>query len=170
MSYADRVDYTTLSPRILSEVSNIESQKVRTLRNNVQALLMDKYEVDNAVYYTLVGASYRAPEIAIHAKSSDDALTALKWFRDNGFKSTSFDDEGMGDAREYKLESVDDSSVLMTLKCYFTSGTCQFVDEPVDGEFEEVAELPAMAAIPAHKRQVMKRVLKCGSTELPSVV
>lgn len=168
MNYDDRVDYTTLSPRILSEISNIESSKVRVIGNNVQALLIDKYEEDNAVYYVTVN-TYRSPEIAIHAKSSDDALTALKWFRDNGYKSTSFKDNEYSDARDYTLESVDDSSLKITLKCYFASGVCQFVDEPVDGEFEEIAELPAMAAVPAHKRQVMKRVLKCGSTEIPTV-
>jgi hypothetical protein len=168
MNYADRVDYTTLSPRILSEISNIESSKVRVIGNNVQALLIDKYEEDNAVYYVTVN-TYRSPEIAIHAKSSDDALTALKWFRDNGYKSTSFKDNEYSDARDYTLESVDDSSLKITLNCYFASGVCQFVDEPVDGEFEEIAELPAVAAVPAHKRQVMKRVLKCGTTDVPTV-
>ena len=165
MSYADRVDYTTLSPRILSEISNLESYKVRVIGNNVQALLIDRYEEDNVVYYVTIN-TYRSPELAIHAKSSDDALTALKWFRDNGYKSTSFKDNEYSDTRDYTLESVDASSLKITLKCYFASGVCQFVDEPTD-EFEDVAEI---AAVPAHKRQVMKRVLKCGSAELPSAV
>jgi len=168
MNDATRVDYTTLSPRILREISNIESSKLRVIGNNAQALLFDRYEEDNAVYYVEVN-TYSSPVIAIHAKSSDDALAALKWFRGNGYKSTSFEDNEYSDTRLYTLESVDDSNFRIGLKCYFSSGTCQFVDEPVDGEFEDVAELPAVAAVPAHKRQVMKRVLKCGTTEIPTV-
>ncbi len=169
MNNAERVDYTTLSPRILNEISNLESSKLRVLGYNAQALLFDKYEADNAVYYAEV-SRHGSPVIAIQTKSSDEALAALTWFRGNGYKSTSFEDNEYSDTRLYTLESVDDSSFRIGLKCYFSSGTCQFVDEPVDGVFEDVAELPAVAAVPAHKRQVMKRVLKCGSTEIPTVV
>ena len=171
MSYADRVDYSTLSPRILREISNIENSKSTTLKNNVQALLCDKYEEDHKVYW--FAASYFTPEIAIEVESSDDVTIARRWFRENGFKSVTdsdgkvqFDDNEYDSSRSYRLESIEDSEIRILLRCKFGDGTCQFVDEPT-GNFEQVAEI---AAVPAHKRQVMKRVLKCGSTELPSVV
>ena len=165
----DRVEYSELSPRILKQISSMEAEKASMLDTNVQALLIDKYESEgNATYFVSLSV-YGAPEVGIKTASADEAVVALKWFRDNGYKSTSFKDNEYSDARDYTLESVDDSSLKITLKCYFASGVCQFVDEPVDGEFEEIAELPAMAAVPAHKRQVMKRVLKCGSTEIPTV-
>ena len=171
MSYADRVDYSTLSPRILREISSIENAKITTLRNNVQSLLFDKYEVDHKVYW--FAASYLTPELAIEVESSDDVTIARRWFRENGFKSVTdsdgnveFNDSEYASSRTYRLESTADSELRLDLKCKFGDGTCQFVDEPTD-KFEDVAEI---AAVPAHKRQVMKRVLKCGSTELPSVV
>ena len=171
MSYADRVDYSTLSPRILREISSIENAKITTLRNNVQSLLFDKYEVDHKVYYAVV--SYQTPELVIEVESSDDVTIARRWFRENGFKSVTdsdgnveFNDSEYASSRTYRLESTADSELRLDLKCKFGDGTCQFVDEPTD-KFEDVAEI---AAVPAHKRQVMKRVLKCGSTEIPSVV
>jgi len=135
------------------------------LKNNAQALLFDKYEEDHDVYWTVV--NYTTPEIAIEVNSGDEALESLKWFRDNGFKSVSFSDFDYNSSRTYRLESTDkDSDIRISLQCRFGKGTCQFVDEPVDGEFEEVAEV---VAVPAHKRQVMKRTLKCGTTEIPTV-
>jgi len=162
-----RVEYTKLSPRILSEISSLEDSKSTVLKNNVQALLFDKYEADHKVYWSVV--SYITPELAIECDTGDEALEALKWFRDNGYKSVSFSDSEYSSSRTYRLESTDkDSDVRMDLKCRFDKGTCQFVSEPT-GEFEEVAELPAMPAVPAHKQQVMKKTLKCGTTEIPSV-
>tara|TARA_R110000823_G_C15701781_1_gene476547 strand:+ start:153 stop:668 length:516 start_codon:yes stop_codon:yes gene_type:complete len=170
MSYVDRVDYTVLSPRILREVTQIEHSKATTLKNNVQALLFDRYEADNKISWSVV--SYLTPEIAIDVESSDDVTIALRWFREQGFKaSTDFDgnvqlrDNEYDSSRSYSLESVDNSELRISLRCKFGEGTCQFVDEPTD-KFEEVAEI---AAVPAHKRQVMKRVLKCGTTEIASV-
>jgi len=165
MSYADRVNYRKLSPRILDSISNLEDSKTTILKNNVQALLFDKYEQDHKIYWVVV--SYRTPEIAIECDTGDDAIEALKWFRDNGYKSVSFTDSEYSSSRTYSLESTDkDSDLKINLQCRFDNGTCQFVSEPT-GEFEDVAE---QVAVPAHKRQVMKRVLKCGSTEIPSVV
>ena len=161
----DRVIYRDLSPRILDSISTLESSKAAVLKNNAQALLFDKYEEDHDVYWTVV--NYTTPEIAIEVNSGDEALEALKWFRDNGFKSVSFTDDDYNSSRIYRLESTDSNSDLrISLQCRFGKGTCQFVDEPVDGEFEEVAEV---VAVPAHKRQVMKRTLKCGTTEIPTV-
>ena len=161
----DRVNYAQLSPRILDSISNLENAKTTTLKNNAQALLFDKYEEEHKVYWAVV--NYTTPEIAIEVNSGDDALDALKWFRDNGFKSVSFTDNEMYSSRTYRLESTDkDSDLRISLQCRFDKGTCQFVSEPT-GEFEDVAEV---VAIPAHKRQVMKKTLKCGSTEIPSVV
>tara|TARA_R110000824_G_scaffold161723_1_gene337145 strand:+ start:116 stop:631 length:516 start_codon:yes stop_codon:yes gene_type:complete len=171
MSYADRVDYTTLSPRILRELSSIENTKSTTLKNNVQALLFDEYEAEHKVAWSVV--SYLTPEITIDVESSDEVTIARRWFREHGFKSRTdhkgnvlFEDNEYASSRSYRLESVDDSDLLISLRCKFGDGTCQFVDEPTD-KFEDIAEI---AAVPAHKRQVMKRVLKCGSTEIPSVV
>ena len=164
----DRVNYARLSPRILDSISNLENTKSTLLKNNVQALLFDKYEQDHKVYWAVV--NYATPEIAIEVNSGDEALDALKWFRDNGFKSVTFIDSELNSSRTYRLESTDkDSDLRISLQCRFDKGTCQFVSEPT-GEFEEVAELPAMAAVPAHNRQVMKKTLKCGSTEIPTVV
>ena len=164
MSYADRVDYSTLSPRILREISNLENSKSTTLKNNVQALLFDKYEVDHKVYWSVV--SYMTPELAVEVDSGEEALEALKWFRDNGYKSVSFTDSEYSSSRTYRLESTDnDSDLKINLQCRFDKGTCQFVSEPT-GKFEDVAEV---VAVPAHKRQVMKKTLKCGTTEIPSV-
>jgi len=162
----DRVIYRELSPRILDSISNLENSKNTILKNNEQALLFDKYEQEgNEVYWTAV--NYPTPEIAIEVNSGDEALESLKWFRDNGFKSVSFSDFDYNSSRTYRLESTDkDSDIRISLQCRFGKGTCQFVDEPVDGEFEEVAEV---VAVPAHKRQVMKRTLKCGTTEIPTV-
>jgi hypothetical protein len=160
----DRVIYRELSPRILDSISNLENTKATILKNNAQALLFDKYEQDNEVYYSVV--NYATPEIAIEVDSGDDALDALKWFRDNGYKSVSFTDSEFNSSRTYRLESTDkDSDLRISLQCRFDKGTCQFVSEPT-GETEDVAEV---VAIPAHKRQVMKKTLQCGSTEIPTV-
>jgi hypothetical protein len=166
-----RINYKDLSPRILGEISSLEESKSTVLKNNVQALLFDRYEKDHEVYWTTV--SYNIPEISIQVESSEDVTVARRWFRANGFKSSTdsdgnvdFFDSEYASSRTYRLESTADSEIRMDLKCRFGEGTCQFVDEPT-GKFEEVAEV---AAVPAHKRQVMKRVLKCGSTEIPSVV
>ena len=171
MSYSDRIDYTTLSPRILREISSLENAKTTTIKNNVQSLLFDKYEAEHDVYYAVI--SYQTPEIVIQVKSSDDVTIARRWFRENGFKSITdsdgnvdFYDSEYASSRTYHLKSITDSEILLDLKCRFGEGTCQFVDEPTD-RFEDVAEI---AAVPAHRRQVMRRVLKCGSTEIPSVV
>ena len=171
MSHADRIDYTTLSPRILREISSLENAKTTTIKNNVQSLLFDKYEAEHDVYYAVI--SYQTPEIVIQVQSSDDVTIARRWFRENGFKSITdsdgnvdFYDSEYASSRTYHLKSITDSEILLDLKCRFGEGTCQFVDEPTD-RFEDVAEI---AAVPAHRRQVMRRVLKCGSTEIPSVV
>ena len=156
-----RVEYTKLSPRILSEISSLEDAKSTVLKNNVQALLFDRYEIDHKVYWSVV--SYMTPELAIEVDTGEEALEALKWFRDNGYKSVSFTDSEYSSSRTYRLESAD--NVRMDLKCRFDKGTCQFVSEPT-GKFEDVAEV---VAVPAHKRQVMKKTLKCGTTEIPSV-
>lgn len=161
MSYADRVNYAKLSPRILDSISSLEDSKSTLLKNNEQALLFDKYEEDNKVYWAVV--NYATPEISIEVASGDEALDALKWFRANGYKSVSFTDSDYNSSRTYRLESGDSK---ISLQCRFDKGTCQFVSEPT-GEFEEVAEV---VAIPAHKRQVMKKTLQCGSAEIPTAV
>ena len=160
----DRVIYRDLSPRILDTISNLESSKATVLKNNAQALLFDRYEEDHKIYWTLV--DYITPEIVIEVNSGDEALESLKWFRDNGYKSVRYTDNEMSSSRTYRLESTDkDSDLRIDLQCRFDKGTCQFVSEPT-GEFEDVAE---QVAVPAHKRQVMKRTLKCGTTEIPTV-
>lgn len=164
----DRVIYRDLSPRILDTISNLESSKAIVLKNNAQALLFDKYEEDHDVYWTIV--NYTTPEIAIEVNSGDEALDALKWFRDNGFKSVSFTDTDYRSSRTYRLEAIEKEEgshrLKFNLECRFDKGTCQFVSEPT-GEYEDVAEV---VAVPAHKRQVMKKTLKCGTTEIPTVV
>ena len=161
----DRVIYRDLSPRILDTISNLEASKATVLKNNAQALLFDRYEEDHKIYWTVV--DYITPEIVIEVNSGDEALESLKWFRDNGYKSVRYTDNEMYSSRTYRLESTDeDSDLRIDLQCRFDKGTCQFVSEPT-GEFEDVAEV---VAVPAHKRQVMKKTLKCGSTEIPSVV
>ena len=161
----DRVIYRDLSPRILDTISSLESSKATVLKNNAQALLFDRYEEDHKIYWTVV--DYITPEIVIEVNSGDEALESLKWFRDNGYKSVRYTDNEMYSSRTYRLESTDeDSDLRIDLQCRFDKGTCQFVSEPT-GEFEDVAEV---VAVPAHKRQVMKKTLKCGSTEIPSVV
>ena len=160
----DRVIYRDLSPRILDTISNLEASKATVLKNNAQALLFDRYEEDHKIYWTVV--DYITPEIVIEVNSGDEALESLKWFRDNGYKSVRYTDNEMYSSRTYRLESTDeDSDLRIDLQCRFDKGTCQFVSEPT-GEFEDVAE---QVAVPAHKRQVMKRTLKCGTTEIPTV-
>ena len=160
----DRVIYRDLSPRILDTISNLEASKATVLKNNAQALLFDRYEEDHKIYWTVV--DYITPEIVIEVNSGDEALESLKWFRDNGYKSVRYTDNEMSSSRTYRLESTDeDSDLRIDLQCRFDKGTCQFVSEPT-GEFEDVAE---QVAVPAHKRQVMKRTLKCGTTEIPTV-
>ena len=160
----DRVIYRDLSPRILDTISSLESSKATVLKNNAQALLFDRYEEDHKIYWTVV--DYITPEIVIEVESGDEALESLKWFRDNGYKSIRFTDNEMFSSRTYRLESTDnDSDLRIDLQCRFDKGTCQFVSEPT-GEYEDVAE---QVAIPAHKRQVMKKTLKCGTTEIPTV-
>ena len=160
----DRVIYRDLSPRILDTISSLESTKATVLKNNAQALLFDRYEEDHKIYWTVV--DYITPEIVIEVNSGDEALESLKWFRDNGYKSVRYTDNEMYSSRTYRLESTDnDSDLRIDLQCRFDKGTCQFVSEPT-GEYEDVAEV---VAIPAHKRQVMKRTLKCGTTEIPTV-
>lgn len=160
----DRVIYRDLSPRILDTISSLESSKATVLKNNAQALLFDRYEEDHKIYWTVV--DYITPEIVIEVESGDEALESLKWFRDNGYKSIRFTDNEMFSSRTYRLESTDnDSDLRIDLQCRFDKGTCQFVSEPT-GEYEDVAE---QVAVPAHKRQVMKKTLKCGTTEIPTV-
>ena len=152
----DRVIYRDLSPRILDTISSLESSKATVLKNNAQALLFDRYEEDHKIYWTVV--DYITPEIVIEVNSGDEALESLKWFRDNGYKSVRYTDNEMYSSRTYRLESTDeDSDLRIDLQCRFDKGTCQFVSEPT-GEFEDVAEV---VAVPAHKRQVMKRTTIC---------
>ena len=109
------------------------------------------------------------PSLSVTVGSASAIVRVLKWFRAEGYKVSSFTDwTEYNPHREYKLiaRDSDDTSVVFTITSYFSGGTCEFVDEPT-GEIEEV---PEVVAVPAHKRQVMRKVLKCGTEELPSAV
>ena len=168
------VQYKDLSPRILEEISRFENSKMRVIENNYAAMLIDKFEAEgNDVYYT--NLTYSTPELSVKCDTGVEATEILKWFGDNGFRMDTFEDSELYSTRTYKLvstisqESLDalgEEAKKISVKCYFNSGTCQFVSEPT-GEFEDVPEVVGVAA---HRQQVMRKVLKCGSTELPSVV
>ena len=168
------VQYQDLSPRILKELSGIEARKVQVIEHNSAALLIDKFEAEgNEIYYT--SFTYFQPEVSVNCDTGDRAEEILKWFRVNGFRYESHVDSEAWSTRTYKLVSTISQESLdalgqeagkISLKCYFKSGSCQFVSEPT-GEFVDV---PEVVGVPAHREQEMRKVLKCGSAELPSVV
>ena len=168
------VKYQDLSPRILKEISGIEANKALLIEHNSAALLIDKFEAEGfEVYYT--NLTYYTASLSVKCDTGAQAEEILKWFRVNGFKYESHEDSEWNSTRTYKLVAVISQESLdelgeevehLSIKVYFDSGTCQFVSEPT-GEFEEVAEVIGVAA---HKRQKMRKVLKCGTAELPSVV
>ena len=98
--------------------------------------------------------------------SGETAKKVLKWFSGRGYRTKNFEDvSNWRSYREYRLENRDDTELQIDLRVSF-SGTCEFVDEPT-GDFEDV---PEVIGVPAHRRQVMKKVLKCGDDALPSSV
>ena len=90
----------------------------------------------------------------------------LKWFNKVlDYRVDSFEDivRSWEQYRTYTLEKRHDIHKKFEVRVRF-SGTCEFVDEPT-GEFEDI---PEVIGIPAHRRQVMKKVLKCSGDDLPS--
>jgi len=168
------VQYQDLSPRILKEISGIEANKVSLIGHNDAALLMDKFESEgNEIYYT--NLTYYTASLSVKCDTGTQAEEILKWFRVNGFKYESHEDSEWQSTRTYRLvstisqESLDalgQEAERISLKVYFDSGSCQFVSEPT-GKFVDV---PEVVGVPAHREQEMRKVLKCGSTEIPTVV
>ena len=163
--------YNELSEQTLRIISGLEERKERAIKNDGLAHLFAKFSKDDfgKNVYSHSGTESYTPNISVTVDSASTVVRVLKWFREEGYKVKSFTDwTDYTPNREYKLieRDSDNKSVVFTITSYFSGGTCEFVDEPT-GEIEEVAEV---VAVPAHKRQVMKKVLKCGTEELPSAV
>jgi hypothetical protein len=163
--------YNELSEQTLRIISRYEERKDQAIKNDGLAHLFAKFSKDDfgKNVYSHSGTESYTPNLSVTVDSAPTVVRVLKWFREEGYKVSSFTDwTEYTPNREYKLISrnSEDTSVAFTVTSYFSGGTCEFVDEPT-GEVEEVAEV---VAIPAHRRQVMKKVLKCGTEELPSSV
>ena len=163
--------YNELSDQTLRIISRYEERKELAIKHDGLAHLFEKFSKDDFgknVYSHGSTDSY-TPNVSVTVDSATTVVRVLKWFREEGYKVKSFTDwTEYSPNREYKLiaRNSDDPSVAFTVTSYFAGGTCEFVDEPT-GEIEEVSEV---VAVPAHRRQVMKKVLKCGTEELPSAV
>ena len=166
MSY---VDYSKLSPRTLAKISTYQASLQDAIIKNEYAVIFDKFEADTLgkSVYGYSDFTYSSPYLSITVDSGETVKKVLRWFsREVNFRVKEFVDRTASyqGYREYTLENRDDLDDLnIELKVAF-SGTCEFVDEAT-GEFEDV---PEVIGIPAHRRQVMKKVLKCGSDDLPS--
>ena len=166
MSY---VDYTKLSARTLEKVSRYQASLQEAISRNDYAEIFDKFESDplGKSVYGYSDFTYSSPYLSITVDSGETVKKVLMWFsRETNFRVKEFVDRTASyqGYREYTLENRDDLEGLnIELKVAF-SGTCEFVEEPT-GEFEDVAEI---IGVPAHRRQVLKKVLKCGDDALPS--
>ena len=167
--------YNELSEQTLRIISGLEERKERAIKNDGLAHLFAKFSKDDfgKNVYSHSGTESSTPNISVTVDSATTVVRVLKWFREEGYKVSSFTDwTEYTPNREYKLveRNSDNKNLLVnvafTVTSYFSGGTCEFVDEPT-GEIEEDAEV---VAVPAHKRQVMKKVLKCGTEELPASV
>ena len=165
------VDYSKLSPRTLAKISTYQASLQDAIIKNEYAVIFDKFEADTLgkSVYGYSDFTYSSPYLSITVDSGETVKKVLRWFsREVNFRVREFEDRTASyqGYREYTLENRDDlEGLTIELKVAF-SGTCEFVDEPT-GEFEDV---PEIIGIPAHRRQVMKKVLKCGSDDLPSSV
>jgi len=163
------VDYSKLSPRTLAKISTYQASLQDAIVKNEYAVIFDKFEADTLgkSVYGYSDFTYSSPYLSITVDSGETVKQVLRWFsREVNFRVREFEDRTASyqGYREYTLENRDDlEGLTIELKVAF-SGTCEFVDEPT-GEFEDV---PEIIGIPAHRRQVMKKVLKCGSDDLPS--
>ena len=163
------VDYSKLSPRTLAKISTYQASLQDAIIKNEYAVIFDKFEADTLgkSVYGYSDFTYSSPYLSITVDSGETVKKVLRWFsREVNFRVREFEDRTASyqGYREYTLENRDDlEGLTIELKVAF-SGTCEFVDEPT-GEFEDV---PEIIGIPAHRRQVMKKVLKCGSDDLPS--
>ena len=168
------VQYQDLSPRILKEISTMEANKASLIGHNDIALLIDKFESEgNEIYYT--NLTYYTASLSVKCDTGTQAEKILKWFGENGFRYESHEDSEWNSTRTYRLvstisqESLDalgEEAEKISLKVYFDSGSCQFVSEPT-GKFVDVPEVVGAAA---HREQEMRKILKCGTAELPTVV
>ena len=163
------VDYSKLSPRTLAKISTYQASLQDAIIKNEYAVIFYKFEADTLgkSVYGYSDFTYSSPYLSITVDSGETVKKVLRWFsREVNFRVREFEDRTASyqGYREYTLENRDDlEGLTIELKVAF-SGTCEFVDEPT-GEFEDV---PEIIGIPAHRRQVMKKVLKCGSDDLPS--
>ena len=165
------IDYTALSAQTLRRISYYEDRKVQLIKNDNLSRMFENFSKDEfgSTVYGYSDTDRYYPTLSVTVDSASTVVRVLKWFRAEGYKVSSFTDwTEYNPHREYKLiaRDSDDTSVVFTITSYFSGGTCEFVDEPT-GEIEEV---PEVVAVPAHKRQVMRKVLKCGTEELPSAV
>ena len=166
------IDYTALSAQTLRRISYYEERKVQLIKNDNLSRMFEAFSKDEfgSTVYSYSDTDRYYPTLSVTVDSASTVVRVLKWFREEGYKVNTFKDyEGAYTPfREYNLieRDSDNTSIVFAISAYFEGGTCEFVDEPT-GEIEEV---PEVVAVPAHKRQVMRKVLKCGTEELPSAV
>jgi hypothetical protein len=125
---------------------------------NEVAKIADGYEeaFPNRHYWSDLN-SYGGVVVNIQVTSADQALEALEWFREHGFKSEKFTDDGDAGSRTYTLKN--DTECEITLRAYFTGGTCEFV---ATGKRKHVK---SVAALPGRYEPIME--LKCEGIALP---
>jgi hypothetical protein len=116
-----------------------------------------------AEYYYLNIGMYSTPSLTATVKSADEVIEALDWFREKGWKSTGFTDDGDSQTRSYTMKNKD-SENQFTFEAYFSGGTCEFV--PVEGKRKHVKGTAAIAATKGSYVPVME--LKCNEFALPT--
>ena len=165
MSY---IDYSNLSPRTLKQISAYQASLANAITRDDYAVIFDTFEADplGKSVYGYSDFTAITPYVSITVDASETAKKVLKWFNKVlDYRVDSFEDivRSWEQYRTYTLENRHDIHKKFEVRVRF-SGTCEFVDEPT-GEFEDI---PEVIGIPAHRRQVMKKVLKCSCDDLPS--
>jgi len=160
------IDYSKLSAKTLVKISGYQSSIDEAIEKDSIAVLFDEFENDifGKSVYGYSEFAYSTPFISVTVDSGETAKKVLKWFRDKDYRYAKHEDvTNWRSYREYELVHRYEEDKRIEVRVAF-SGTCEFVEEPT-GEFEDV---PEIIGVPAHRRQVMKKVLKCGDDALPS--
>lgn len=159
-------DYSRLSAKTLLKISGYQNSIQEAIERDSIAQLFSDFENDvfGKTVYGFSEFMYSTPYVSVTVDSGDTAKQVLKWFSGKDYRYATHEDvTNWRSYREYKLECRSDESKSIELRIAF-SGTCEFVEEPT-GEFEDV---PEVIGVPAHRRQVMKKVLTCGDDVVPA--
>lgn len=142
-------------PHVRTQLAQYRRYKAEVRRHRVLARLFHTFEAKFDTFYYASVAAYWC-SMSISAKTADDAVAALEWWRTHGYRSTKFtDDQGLR-ARTYEMKHRDTDETF-TLYAYFTSGDCKFV---------ETGEVEHIAATSGFDKPVM--ALECDGVALPT--